>query len=398
MKRRDFLKGTAAVTVLAAGGTVWRAYDQGVFSAGTGPAYEPWRNWDVDSHNGPLAVVRAGILASNPHNTQPWIFRVHDDAVELYADTARNLGTFDPYLREMHLGLGCALENMMLAARANGYEVDLRLASGELRPIPDDPEPVRVARLNLRPGPLSGNSLHDAIPRRHTDRAAYDAERSLEPTVQDALLAAPGNDDAVRVVLFTKAADRARFANMIVEATEDIVADEPMVQDSERWFRHTWDDIQRFRDGPTLDAAGLPPLVTTMAKILPPASAEANHQYWLDATRDVHVTTAAAFGLVLVRNRYDRTESLQAGRVWQRMHLWATTQDVAMQPLNQPVERVDRERALSAPARAARALEAFTPDGRWRPTFAFRAGHPTREASPSPRRSLKQVTMENTTT
>ena len=35
--------------------------------------------------------------------------------IELYADTVRNLGTFDPYLREMHIGLGCAVENMTRA-------------------------------------------------------------------------------------------------------------------------------------------------------------------------------------------------------------------------------------------------------------------------------------------
>ena len=40
--RRAWLKGAGAVTILAAGGVVWRAHEQGVLSAGTGPAYEPW--------------------------------------------------------------------------------------------------------------------------------------------------------------------------------------------------------------------------------------------------------------------------------------------------------------------------------------------------------------------
>jgi hypothetical protein len=45
MERRAFLKGAGIVTVLVAGGGVWRAWDQGVFSAGQGPAYEPWKDW-----------------------------------------------------------------------------------------------------------------------------------------------------------------------------------------------------------------------------------------------------------------------------------------------------------------------------------------------------------------
>jgi hypothetical protein len=45
MQRRSFLKGAGAVTVVVVGGGVWRAYDQGVFSVGEGPAYEPWKDW-----------------------------------------------------------------------------------------------------------------------------------------------------------------------------------------------------------------------------------------------------------------------------------------------------------------------------------------------------------------
>ncbi|HSE06066.1 MAG TPA: twin-arginine translocation signal domain-containing protein, partial [Methylomirabilota bacterium] len=62
MKRRAFLKGVGAVAVVAAGGLAWRAHDQGVFSPGVGPGYEPWTDWRSDAAPGPLALVRAGIL------------------------------------------------------------------------------------------------------------------------------------------------------------------------------------------------------------------------------------------------------------------------------------------------------------------------------------------------
>ncbi len=64
--------------------------------------------------------MRAGILAANPHNTQPWLFQVGATRIELFADIRRNLGAFDPYLREMHIGLGCALENMTRTAPRPG--------------------------------------------------------------------------------------------------------------------------------------------------------------------------------------------------------------------------------------------------------------------------------------
>ena len=150
-------------------------------------------------------------------------------------------------------------------------------------------------------------------------------------------------------------------------------------------------DIQKFRDGPTLDAAGLPPVMTAIAKMFPPPSADTNHRYWLDATRDVHVATAPVFGLIAVRDLYDRAQTLRAGRVWQRIHLWATSQGIAMQPLNQPVELVDRERELNKEHHAAQVLADLTGDPAWKPTFAFRAGYSVREALASPRRPVEQV-------
>jgi hypothetical protein len=66
---------------------------------------------------------------------------------------------------------------------------------------------------------------------------------------------------------------------------------------------------------------------------------------------------------------------------------------LAMQPINQPVEMVDRERQLGKAPRAADALAALTGDAAWKPTFAFRAGVPTRPAGPSPRRRVETVVL-----
>jgi hypothetical protein len=94
------LAGTGTL-VLVIGGGAWRAADQGVFSTGEGPAYEPWDDWRTAT-KGPLNLVRAAILAANPHNTQPWLFQVTPSQINLFADRRRNIGANDPFLREMH--------------------------------------------------------------------------------------------------------------------------------------------------------------------------------------------------------------------------------------------------------------------------------------------------------
>jgi hypothetical protein len=115
--------------VLALGGTaVLVALTGGVLHAVDAAAppnsdtFSPWRLWDAPDIRGkPMALVAAAVLAANPHNTQPWLFKVSEDAIEIYADPLRHLGAMDPFLREMHLGLGCAIENAVLTAGPNVF-------------------------------------------------------------------------------------------------------------------------------------------------------------------------------------------------------------------------------------------------------------------------------------
>lgn len=389
MNRRQILKGAGAVTIAAVGGVVWRAHDQGVFSVGEGAAYEPWRNWQSEASEGPIALVRAGILAANPHNTQPWLFRVSADKVELYADVGRNLGSFDPYLREMMFGLGCALENMALAATANGYDADIVLSPGSLIERRWN-EPELIATVSLRESAATKSALYEAIPLRHTHRGAY-ANRALGESVLNGMHDVLSSDPDIKLFTLTSPADMARFSKATIEATDTIIADEEMIHDSHQWFRYDWNALEEFRDGPTIDAAGIPPAITMLVKTLPAPSAQQSHQHWRNATADVHLATAKMFGLIAVRDRYDLPQTLRAGRLWQRLHLWATTQSVAMQPLSQAIELVDRQLQTQQAPDAERLLKELTGNPDWQATFAFRAGYGNEVANLSPRRAIESV-------
>jgi nitroreductase len=45
-------------------------------------------------------ALEYAVLAPSSHNTQPWLFRLNDNTVELYADAERILKTVDPHGRE----------------------------------------------------------------------------------------------------------------------------------------------------------------------------------------------------------------------------------------------------------------------------------------------------------
>src|ERR1700722_9003813 len=112
-------------------------------------AYEPWRSWRADGVQSPMTVVHAAILAANAHDTQPWRFQIGSDRIDVYADTERHLGAMDPFRREMHLSLGCALENAVLIARSMGYAANVEIAGGSLREAGGTRAPRRVASIGL---------------------------------------------------------------------------------------------------------------------------------------------------------------------------------------------------------------------------------------------------------
>jgi nitroreductase len=393
--RRALIAGGAGAVLLAALG--YRAWDRGVFSSGQGPAYAPWLEWQGHAGEGVRRPLHAAILAANAHDSQPWLFAPSEDSITVFADRSRNLGSTDPFRREMHLSLGCALTNLQLAAMRRGFVADIRPIDGQLELTPSN-DPFEAARVSLRRnGDLAMDAfgrLADAIPNRHTNRGRYRADREIPSSVLSALSDMVDNRD-VRVKFVTEPAARRELSDIIVDATQRIISDRQMAMDGARWLRTGRREIEAHRDGISVDTAGLTPLVTAAAEMLPDLDADSANRYWLASTRDSQVPTAAVFGLILVRDRFDMAQAIAAGQAWQQMHLAATLRGIAAQPMNQPVEMADRDLMLGRGDAFKRSLARLARMADAEVTFVFRLGYGEHEALPSARRPLREVIREN---
>jgi hypothetical protein len=69
----------------------------------------------------------------------------------------------------------------------------------------------------------------------------------------------------------------------------------------------------------------------------------------------------------------------------------ATAFGLAAQPLNQLPEMIDRQQQTGRPLQFSTAVDSILDDVLWRPTFAFRLGHPVTAAKLSPRRPVSEV-------
>ena len=68
-----------------------------------------------------LFMIEQAIKAPSGHNTQPWKFRLFSDHIDILPDFSRALPVVDPDHRELFVSLGCAAENLCIAATHKGW-------------------------------------------------------------------------------------------------------------------------------------------------------------------------------------------------------------------------------------------------------------------------------------
>ncbi len=384
INRRNFIKCLGIVGGLTAAGGFWRAAENGVFSTGQGAAYEAWER----SYTGLEGLINSAILAANAHNSQPWLFKLGNSSIDIIADTGRNLGPIDPNLREMYISLGCALENLTIAAKTNGY-------SSQIVYFPDKQNTRHIAKIDLATMSPVPSELYEAIPKRHMNRGPYDKNRPISQEIIQSLLNLNTDNSGVKLFLFDSQQDKHKIGEAMVEATRVLISDQEQISVDPKWMRQSWQDVEKYKDGITTDAQGLPTLTRVIAKMLPPMSPEQNNKFWFDTLKNKHVATAAVFGFITIRNLSDYAQVVKAGQLWERLHLWATAKGLGMQIMNQLSERRDRELVLNLIPHFGDKLQDILGTSEWNSIIQFRMGYPTIEALPSPRRPVKDVLIAN---
>jgi hypothetical protein len=144
------------------------------------------------------------------------------------------------------------------------------------------------------------------------------------------------------------------FSELMVEATQRIL------------------DVAPLRDG---RHAGVKAAMPDGADVSEAALQKADTN-WLDATRSVTCPTASIFGLIMVRgSRADHRLHMEAGRLWQRLHLEGTARGLAMQPMNHHIEVIDFEASADGTSSMAARMDLGADWKAWEPIFGFRAGY-----------------------
>jgi len=322
----------------------------------------PWDYWQSNQGTGTLRVAAAAILSANPYNTQPWLFRLNENRIEILVNKDRNLANLDPYRRELYMGLGCALENACVAAPSLGLEANVSL-------LPNGQTADTAAIVEFKPTATAIHKHHKMIALRHTHRGPYLPDRQIELDVLDALSAQATSSDAALVLMKAGGAEGKNFSELVSESSRRILDTPPLKEG-----RHVG--------------------IRMSAPNMSDAELEKADTAWVEMTHTVACGTAAVFGLIMVRgSRTDHRLHMEAGRLWQRTHLEATLHGVAMQPMNHHIEMIDYETSSGGKSSVAGRLNLAPNWKGWEPIFGFRAGYAAGAAPASGRRPLSAVVI-----
>ena len=75
-----------------------------------------------------LFMIEQAVKAPSGHNTQPWLFRLNENEIQILPNFDKSLPAVDPDNRELFISLGCAAENLCIAASQKGYDTDLNIS------------------------------------------------------------------------------------------------------------------------------------------------------------------------------------------------------------------------------------------------------------------------------
>ncbi|RPH59550.1 MAG: twin-arginine translocation signal domain-containing protein [Chloroflexi bacterium] len=323
ISRRDFLKLLAAAGATAAGGSVLATYT-------------PWLNYE-QAANQPREtfvlnqaealrrreLVRCATLAANGHNTQPWKFALLENAIEIHPDLTRQLEVVDPDHRELWISLGCALENLTVAARAAGYAPEVTY-----------PDAADFIHVRLTPDSAQGSDLFDAIPRRQNTRSEYDGQ-PVETAVLDQLLALP-LEPGVTLRFITHPAEMETTLEYVNRGNLSQYADTAFIDELIFWLRFNKKDALAALDGLYSVCSGNPEVPRWLGQMFV-AGTKPQEQADADAKK-----LRSSAGVVLVTSATDdKTGWVRTGQVYERLALKMTALKIQSAFLNQPIEVAD---------------------------------------------------------
>ena len=304
-------------------------------------------------------LLNYAILAPSRHNSQPWKFNVTKDEILVFADKSRSLQVADADQRELYLSLGCALENLIIAADHFGYNCSVAY-------LPGKEDLVAKVVLQSAANPSRDPRLFSAILSRQTNRNPYEPRAISEADLET--IKSLSSDPDAAIFLANVSATKKSFLDLVVRANGIQYSDANYKSELGHW-------LGQGVMGPTGIEAKIAQLAVVFLDMGPQQT-----------KKDAELINSTPYiGFVSTANN-DSISSLKAGRTLERFWLAATALGISLHPMSQALEiqQTKAELAGLLPAKS----------GMLQLQQTFRLGYAKPATEHSTRRALEEVLIK----
>ena len=306
-------------------------------------------------------LLRYAILAPSTKNSQPWAFSVQANRVHLVADRRRGQPIADPDQRELYISLGCALENLLVAAEHFGFRHGVAY-------FPEPGHDDLVATVVFAPGGVpsharAGATL-SAILRRHNDNSVF--RESAVPAEVRRRLVACCTEPELRITLTGDRQFRRWINALTIEADRAEFANPAFRKELGQWIGQ--------------GVFGEPPFLAGLGRL-----AVSKHDLGETVAQQDHaiVESAALLGLISAEGD-NHLAHVRTGQLFERLWLTATTMGVCVHPMSQTMRRPELRAMVTE----------LLPYSGWIPQHLFRVGYSVmKEEHHTPRRPVEDVLL-----
>ena len=181
-------------------------------------------------------LISFAVCAPSGHNSQPWKFQIVDNTIVITPDFTKRLAVVDSSDKELFISLGCALENLQIAATNYGYLSDYDYKDG------------RIVVTFTKSDSCTADVLLGQIKARHTHRGSFSGEK-IPQTKIDSLKSAD-NESTNCIHIFAAGTAEADFICRGISNGNDIqMNDTAFKRELLSWMRFNKKHIEQTHNG-----------------------------------------------------------------------------------------------------------------------------------------------------
>ena len=261
----------------------------------------------------------------------------------------------------MHIALGCALENLLIAAEHFGY-------GHQITHFPQSDQEDLVAIIKFtsqgKPSFFRDSKLFDAIPKRHTNRKTYQKRAIPRDDLVQILNCCV--EKGVDLHIIGDLTTKKEINRLLIQGHKLLLSDRSFRKESAEWLGKGLFNMHQS-------------LVKLIQIILPRLNVGR-----VAAIMDKRLVMSAPNLAVLSSSVDNRVSQVKIGQCFERICLIATMLGISVHPLSG---------IMDAPEIKAQVVK-LLPDYSLNPTHIFRLGYANPVTTPAKRRPLSEVLIE----